>query len=64
MKYMLVTFGGNQEDWEGVAAWSDEDLHRICSRTHAGSELSEHATSMACAAALYRQRFSSASASA
>ena len=29
MKYMLVTFGGNQEDWEGVAAWSDEDMHRM-----------------------------------
>jgi hypothetical protein len=26
---MLVTFGGNQEDWEGVAAWSDEDMHRM-----------------------------------
>lgn len=26
---MLVTFGGNQEDWEGIAAWSDEDMHRM-----------------------------------
>jgi hypothetical protein len=29
VKYMLVTYGGNQEDWEGLAAWSDEDMHRM-----------------------------------
>ncbi|GAA3649782.1 hypothetical protein C8D88_104621 [Lentzea atacamensis] len=26
---MLVSYGGNQEDWEGLAAWSDEDMHRM-----------------------------------
>ncbi|WP_188135399.1 hypothetical protein [Lentzea indica] len=29
MKYMLVSYGGSQEDWEGLAAWSDEDMHRM-----------------------------------
>lgn len=29
MKYMLVTYGGKQEDWEGLAAWTDEDMHRM-----------------------------------
>ena len=29
MKYMLVSYGGSQEDWEGLAAWSDEDMHRL-----------------------------------
>ena len=26
---MLVSYGGSQEDWEGLAAWSDEDMHRM-----------------------------------
>jgi hypothetical protein len=29
VKYMLVSYGGNQEDWEGLAAGSDEDMHRM-----------------------------------
>jgi hypothetical protein len=29
VKYMLVSYGGSQEDWEGLAAWSDEDMHRM-----------------------------------
>ncbi|MEU7478813.1 YciI family protein [Lentzea sp. NPDC042327] len=26
---MLVSYGGAQEDWEGLAAWTDEDMHRM-----------------------------------
>lgn len=26
---MLITYGGKQEDWEGLAAWSDEDMLRM-----------------------------------
>ncbi|WP_235921736.1 YciI family protein [Lentzea tibetensis] len=26
---MLITYGGNQEDWEGLAAWTDEDMLRM-----------------------------------
>jgi len=29
VKYMLISYGGNQQDWEGLAAWSDEDMLRM-----------------------------------
>lgn len=38
MKYMLVSYGGSQEDWEGLAAWSDEDMHRMIAYMRALNE--------------------------
>lgn len=35
---MLITYGGNQEDWESLAKWSDEDMQRMINYMRAVNE--------------------------
>ena len=38
MKYMLITYSGDQEAWEGLAAWSAEDMQRMIDHMRALNE--------------------------